>query len=104
MSIDNFCRLNEFTSRKINYIAAPINLMMENSYREKRNKNMELMRTVYNIAIGIIILGMGLAILFNDQLGLKITETFDSTLINIFGGACIIYGGFRLFRGLKKNG
>lgn len=76
---------------------------MENSYRDKRNNNLELMRTIYNITIGIIIFGMGIAIFFNDQLGLNLTNTFDGTLIYIFGGACLIYGSFRLFRGIKRN-
>ncbi len=61
------------------------------------------MRTIYNIAIGIIILGMGIAIFFNEQLGLNLTQKFDGPLIYLFGGACLLYGGFRLFRGLKKD-
>lgn len=75
---------------------------MENDYREKQRKSYNLMRTVYNITMGVIILGIGLVMLFSDKLGLKF-ELMDPVMIYAFSGLCILYGGFRLYRGIKKD-
>ncbi|HEY6978533.1 MAG TPA: hypothetical protein VH396_19680 [Chitinophagaceae bacterium] len=76
---------------------------MESSYRDKQRKSYNLMRTVYNITMGIIILGIGLVMLFNDKLGLNLFEGMNPIMIYAFSGLCIIYGAFRLYRGIKKD-
>lgn len=76
---------------------------MENEYREQHKKNSNTMRTVYNLSIGIIIISIGLLIFFSDKLGLNLTVDFDPLMINLFGGLCLLYGSFRLYRGLKKE-
>ena len=76
---------------------------MENDYRNKQRKSYNLMRTVYNITMGLIILGIGVVMLFNDKIGLNLFETLDPIMIYAFSGLCILYGAFRLYRGVKKN-
>jgi hypothetical protein len=45
--------------------------------------------------------------LFGTKLGVPALEAFiedrDSFLLGIFGGLCLLYGAFRLYRGFKKN-
>ena len=79
------------------------NVIMENDYREKHRKNYSTMRTVYNITMGLIIIGIGLLMLFNNKFGLNVFESFDPILIYAFSGLCFLYGGFRLYRGLKQD-
>ena len=76
---------------------------MESSYRDKQRKSYKLMRTVYNITMGLIILGIGVVMLFNDKLGLNLFEDMNPIMIYAFSGLCIIYGAFRLYRGIKKD-
>jgi hypothetical protein len=76
---------------------------MENDYKEKQRKSYNLMRTVYNITMGLIIIGIGLVMLFHNKIGLNLFEQFDPIMIYGFGGLCILYGGFRLYRGIKKD-
>ena len=76
---------------------------MENDHRDKQRKSYNLMRTVYNITMGLIIIGIGAVMLFNDKIGLNLFETTDPIMIYAFGGLCILYGAFRLYRGIKKN-
>ena len=76
---------------------------MENDYRDKQRKSYNLMRTVYNITMGIIIIGIGVVMLFNDKIGLNLFETADPIIIYAFSGLCILYGAFRLYRGIRKN-
>jgi hypothetical protein len=76
---------------------------MESSYRDKQRKSYHLMRTVYNITMGLIILGIGVVMLFNDKLGLNLFQDMNPIMIYAFSGLCIIYGAFRLYRGIKKD-
>jgi len=76
---------------------------MESSYRDKQRKSYNLMRTVYNITMGLIILGIGAVMLFNDKLGLNLFQDMNPMMIYAFSGLCIIYGAFRLYRGIKKD-
>jgi len=76
---------------------------MENSYRDKQRKSYNLMRTIYNISMGLIILGIGVVMLFNDKLGLNLFESMNPIMIYAFSGLCIIYGAFRLYRGIKRD-
>ncbi len=74
---------------------------MENDYKEKQRKSYNLMRTVYNITMGLIITGIGVVMLFNDKIGLNFE--LDPLMIYAFSGLCILYGGFRLYRGIKRD-
>jgi hypothetical protein len=76
---------------------------MESSYRDRQRKSYNLMRTVYNITMGLIILGIGVVILFNDKLGLNFFQDMNPIMIYAFSVLCIIYGAFRLYRGIKKD-
>jgi len=85
-------------------LPAPIkHNLMDNDFRDRQRKNYNTMRNVYNITMGILIIGIGLLMFFNDKVGLQLFEQFDKTLIYAFGGLCLLYGGFRLYRGLKKE-
>jgi len=75
---------------------------MENDFREKQRKSYDTMRTVYNITMGVIILGIGLLILFKEKLGINLSID-NPLLLYAFSGLCILYGSFRLYRGIKKN-
>ena len=78
---------------------------MESNFKDKQRKSYNNMQTVYNITMGLLILGIGFMMIFNEKIGLNLTEKFggDSLMINLFGGLCLLYGSFRLYRGIKKD-
>ena len=76
---------------------------MENNYTDKRRKNYDNMRRVYHVTIGILIMGIGIMMFVNDKIGLDLFKEFDPLMIYAFGGLCLLYGGFRLYRGIKKE-
>jgi hypothetical protein len=75
---------------------------MENEAREKRAKNYSLMRSLLDYTMGLLYLGGGLFLIFANQLGFEM-ESFDKTFRYIFGGLCIVYGSWRIYRGYKKE-
>ena len=78
---------------------------MESDYKEKQRKSYTSMQTIYNITMGLLILGIGVMMFFSEKIGLNLTEKFggDSLMIYLFGSLCLLYGGFRLYRGIKKD-
>ena len=80
---------------------------MKSDYQERRQSGNSQLRMVYNISMGIFILAMAVVMLFGDRLGIDPLEKFitpiDPVLRYLFGGLCILYGFFRLYRGIKKE-
>ncbi len=78
---------------------------MENDFKDKHRRSYVTMQKIYNITMGALIAGIGLMMFFNEKIGLNLTGKFggDSLMINLFGGLCLLYGGFRLYRGIKNN-
>ncbi|TKK68632.1 hypothetical protein FC093_10980 [Ilyomonas limi] len=80
---------------------------MKNDYKDRRQKSFSQLRMVYNISMGILILAMAVVMLFSDKLGIDAIDQFvspiDPVLRYLFGGLCLLYGFFRLYRGFKKE-
>ncbi len=55
--------------------------------------------TVYHIAMGVLWTFMGVLVLGRDRFGLPLAV--DPGLAALFGGACLVYGLFRLWRGYR---
>jgi hypothetical protein len=67
---------------------------------KERNLNSRL-RTIYDFAMGILWISVGIFFLFQKKLGYDFK--IDPVLTGIFGVSSMLYGGFRVYRGLKKN-
>jgi hypothetical protein len=81
---------------------------MEQNARERQRKGYAMMRSVYDFGLGIFIFGIGFILIFGAKLGIPALKEFiegsnDPFLLEIFGFMSLLYGGFRLYRGIKKN-
>lgn len=78
-----------------------INSKFRNQHRERYNR----MRAIKDIVMALIILTVGVFMFFGDKF--EITRTMmsekDPLIKYLFGGLCALYGGFRLYRGIKQN-
>ena len=74
---------------------------MENEGPDRRKKGYILMRTIMDYGMGIIIFGFGIFFLLAPRMGIGFQ--IDDFYRYCFGGLCIIYGGWRVYRGYKKN-
>ena len=75
---------------------------MEDETRNKRAKGYTLMRSTLDFAMGILYVAIGLLLFFPEKLGLNM-EGFDETIRKIFGGLCVLYGVWRVYRGIRKD-
>jgi len=95
-------------NKKIKYIANLNSiLLMEQDARERQRKSYMTMRSVYDIGVALFIIVIGGIMLFGDKMGVPALTAFvqdrDPFLLKIFGSLCFLYGGFRLYRGIKRN-
>ena len=68
---------------------------------QKHRQNQANIRSIYDLTMGILWTGAGLFLLFHRRMGFEFDV--DLTLARIFGGTAIVYGLFRLYRGIKSR-
>ena len=75
---------------------------MKNEYEEKRTRRYMTMRSIMDYGMGILYIGVGLFLMFPEKAGFEM-EGFDKVFRYIFGSLCVIYGAWRIYRGIKKD-
>ena len=76
---------------------------MSNELEKRRRRSYVQMRMVYDLTMGALTLGVGLILFFGDRFGLPIISELDTVIRYGFGGLCFLYGGFRIYRGIKHD-
>jgi hypothetical protein len=74
---------------------------MENGDRRRRSKVDILMRAIMDSGRGLVIFGMGIFFLISQKLGVDLA--IDNLYRYMFSGLCLLYGGWRIYRGYRKN-
>lgn len=69
---------------------------------DPKTKRYILMKSIMDLGMGLIYIGVGFVILFAKKIGLN-NEFVESTLGKIFAGLVILYGLWRIYRGIKKD-
>ena len=77
---------------------------MFEEYEKRKRKQVSLMRSVMDFGMGILILVMGMFFFFRDKLNISFNKSFPPDDIDkILGAICMLYGIWRIYRGVKKN-
>lgn len=80
---------------------------MERDYDNRSRKSFTLMRMIYNLTMAVLILAMAFVMLWGEKLHSdfidNIVTQLDPVIRYLFGSLCLLYGGFRLYRGLKRE-
>ena|ERR1700754_946575 len=71
--------------------------------QDKRRREYALRRAIADYGMGIIIFCIGLLLLIGPRLGINVATGIDDLFRYIFAGLCLLYGGFRVYRGSRKN-
>jgi ABC-type nickel/cobalt efflux system permease component RcnA len=75
---------------------------MFEDYENKKRKQIILMRSIMDYGMGILFLLIGLFFLFSEKFDFHFRKS-DPWLEKMFGGLCILYAAWRIYRGYKKN-
>ncbi|MCW3087406.1 MAG: hypothetical protein JWQ78_792 [Sediminibacterium sp.] len=76
---------------------------MENDFDAKKRKSYTVMRMTYDLTMALLLLGMAVVMLFAEKLKIEQLSSVDPVFRYLFGGICLLYGGFRLYRGIKRE-
>ena len=68
---------------------------------DRRKQGYILRRAILDFGMGGIIFGFGIVFLLAPKLGLQLS--IDDLYRYMFSGLCLLYGGFRVYRGARKN-
>ena len=69
---------------------------------DPKAKRYILMKSIMDLGMGLIYIGVGIMILFAKKIGLN-NEFVESTPGKIFAGLVMLYGLWRIYRGIKKD-
>ena len=75
---------------------------MDNDYRFRQRKGYNSIQRIRSITMAIILLGMAFVMFAADRLNLEQIMGMDPMFRYFFGFICLLYGGFRLYRGIKN--
>ncbi len=75
----------------------------EKDQMSERHRGLSQMRTITNYGMGIFIIIAGCFFMFPTRYTEEFLSRYDAVLIKIFAAVCWVYGGYRIYRGYKKN-
>ena len=76
---------------------------MDTGFEQKRRKSYAVMRMTYDLVMSALLLGMAAVMFFPEALHIAQFADVDKLFRYFFGGICVLYGGFRLYRGIKHE-
>jgi hypothetical protein len=77
---------------------------MDNTdYQERKEKRYLIMRSIMDIGMGFLWTGMGVFFYFMQHFSPQIAANYDENVSRVFGVVCVVYGLFRIFRGIRKK-
>ncbi|UAY51588.1 hypothetical protein [Ferruginibacter albus] len=59
------------------------------------------MKSIIDYGMGILWIAMGIFLLMPTKFSVNF-KNYDNALMKSFAGICLLYGGFRIYRGYKK--
>ena len=68
-----------------------------------KEKGYVRMRSLMDIGMGTLWVCLSIYIMFIKYFTPDVTVRLDPLSLKIFGGLCVVYGIFRIYRGIKKN-
>lgn len=75
---------------------------MAEDHKDGRTRRYLMMRSILDYGMGFIYLGVAAFLLLAGKFGIDLVFP-PKPFSYIFAGICILYGGFRIYRGVQKN-
>lgn len=69
----------------------------------RQRRSFSTVKRVYDLVMALLILSVAVLMFFGSRWDIPQIAEMDVVMRNLFGGLCVLYGGFRLYRALKKE-
>jgi hypothetical protein len=76
---------------------------MLEDYQDQKRKQFAKMRSITDYGMGTFFLLLGLLFLLHNMLGFDFGNNKSPVMDVFFGIIAVLYGGWRIYRGYKKN-
>lgn len=76
---------------------------MIEEYEQKRRKQVGRMRSVVDYTMGVLFTLLGIYFLIYNRMGWNVFDREPSSIDYFIGALFVLYGGWRIYRGYKKN-
>ena len=76
---------------------------MEKEFEQRKQKSYTIMRMTYDLTMALLFLGMAVVMLLAEKFKIESIASIDTVFRYMFGVICLLYGGFRLYRGIKHD-
>ena len=76
---------------------------MVEDYENQRRRQVRTMRSIMDYVMGFLFFCIGVYFLTYKQLGINVFRRQPSSVDYLIGVLFIVYGGWRMYRGYKKN-
>jgi hypothetical protein len=77
---------------------------MIEEYEKKKRKQIASMKSLMDYGLGFLIAAFGIFLFFRNKFHISFNDNYPPNDIDkIFGALCILYGGWRIYRGYKKK-
>jgi hypothetical protein len=86
----------------ISYLARTQIIGMASEFEDKKQRAYINRRAIMDLGMGIIYAGVGGFFILSDVLGMELAFP-PKPFSYIFGALCLFYGGFRIYRGIKRD-
>lgn len=81
----------------------PNSFFMIEEFQEKQRRQRSRMRSMVDYTMGTVFLLLGIYFLVYEKFGWKLLNREPSSIDYFIGGLFVLYGGWRIYRGYKKN-
>lgn len=78
-------------------------MMYREDFNESPKNRLDVLQKVRHIVMGVLFLAMAVVMLFPEQLKIEKFISYNEVQRYFFGGICLIYGIFRVYRAVKKE-
>lgn len=68
-----------------------------------RDRGFMRMRSIMDLGMGMLWISMGVFMLFIRHFNTGLEARYDDPMMKVFGAICLLYGSFRIYRGLRKK-
>ena len=76
---------------------------MIEEFQEKQRKQRSRVRSIVDYSMGSVFLLLGIYFLIYERFGLPLLGREPSSIDYFIGSLFVLYGGWRIYRGYKKN-
>jgi cation transport ATPase len=90
--------------QKINNLPMSKNSYMIEEYEKQKRQRLIIRRSIMDFSIGVLVMIVGVFLTIRHQFDLPFNQRYPPDIWDIIlGVACFLYGGWRIYRGYKKN-